>query len=86
MDKPWVVAIGDTLGVDTIGASNLLSRQSSVAVTVPQQASSLPDRSVGYDGVNLIMINQSGLPLLRELSKINGLRFRNGSNRVAVYF
>ena len=69
LQTPWIVALGDTLGIESIGVSELLGRKSSVVVTVPQSATSLPDRSVGYDGVNLMLINQTGLPLLREMSE-----------------
>lgn len=65
---PWIVVIGDTLGLETIGASEVLKRRASVAVTVPKSVESLPDHSMGYQGVDLMVINQSGLPLLEKMT------------------
>jgi len=64
---PWIVVIGDPLGMDRIGANELLRRDPTVAVSLPTQASDLPDSALGYDGVDLIVISGSGLDLLRQL-------------------
>ncbi|KAA5544504.1 hypothetical protein FYK55_09245 [Roseiconus nitratireducens] len=68
-EMPWVVSIGDPLGVDEIGTSTVLrDKQATIAVTRVDSADSLPWRSFGYEGVDLVMINASGLPVLRSMS------------------
>ncbi|TWU65222.1 hypothetical protein [Crateriforma conspicua] len=66
---PWVVAIGDPLDVDTIGANELLNREAQLAVCSIQDADDLPDRSLGWSGVDLLMINASGVDVLTQLSE-----------------
>ncbi len=66
---PWVVVIGDALGLETIGRSALLGRESSVAVTQIDAANALPDQAVGWDGVDLLIINASGAGILSELNQ-----------------
>lgn len=66
---PWVVSIGDPLGVDSIGASNvLLDKTARIAVTKIDASESLPAQAMGYDGVDLVMINASGLPVLELMT------------------
>lgn len=66
---PWVVAIGDPLGVDEIGASNVLvDSVARIAVTKIDSAASLPFQSLGYDGVDLVMINAAGMTVLSEMT------------------
>lgn len=65
---PWVVALGDPLGMDTIGANELLGRAATVAVSRPATAAALPDSVLGYDGVDLIVIGGGSTPLLNDLS------------------
>ncbi|MEO1525406.1 MAG: hypothetical protein AAFX06_08215 [Planctomycetota bacterium] len=65
---PWVVAIGDPLGVDRIGASDLLDRESRIGVTRVESADSLPSRVWGYDGVDLVLINGSGADVLESMT------------------
>ncbi|WP_146521392.1 hypothetical protein [Stieleria varia] len=67
-EMPWVLALGDPLGIETIGANELLDRDPTVTVTIPSSARSLPDQSIGYDGVDWIVINRTGLPLLGDMS------------------
>lgn len=64
---PWVVAIGDPLGIETIGENELLDRDPQVAVSIPATADQLPDRALGYHGVDLVVVNSAGLPLLSDL-------------------
>ena len=68
MDMPWVVSIGDPLGIDRVGASELLDRESRVAVTRIESSASLPAHSWGYDGVDLLVITGSGAEVLRTMS------------------
>ena len=65
---PWIVALGNPLGVETIGANELLDRGAQVAVSRPTDAAELPNSVLGYDGVDLMLINASGADLLRSLS------------------
>ncbi|NND96336.1 MAG: hypothetical protein HKN47_03280 [Pirellulaceae bacterium] len=63
----WIVSLGDPLGVDAIGANDLLKRDAMIAVSQPTSATELPGQSLGYDGVDMIMINSAGYELLRDL-------------------
>ena len=66
---PWVIAIGDALGVEGIGLSNVLTEKTGrIAVTRITRAEDLPFQSLGYDGVNLVMINSSGRKVLQGMS------------------
>ncbi|MEO1618500.1 MAG: hypothetical protein AAFV88_21790, partial [Planctomycetota bacterium] len=66
---PWVLAIGDPLGVDRIGTSNVLTEKlARIAVTKIEDSGRLPQHVWGYDGVDLIMINQAGIDVVRQLS------------------
>lgn len=64
---PWVVAIGDSLGIEQIGRNDLLARESSVAVSQVVSASDLPDRAAGWEGVDLLVITANGRAILRTL-------------------
>ena len=64
---PWVVVIGDPLGIDRIGANELLNRPASVAVTIPKSSDAFPDQAIGYEGVDAILVTGSGSPLLGQL-------------------
>ncbi|MEM6471184.1 MAG: hypothetical protein AAF802_16610 [Planctomycetota bacterium] len=67
--QPWVLSIGDPLGVDEIGKSNvLLDKAARFAVTMVKSSSMLPHHAWGYDGVDLIMINSDGADVLEDLS------------------
>ncbi len=65
---PWVVVFGDPLGVQEIGKNELLGKDASVAVSLIDDASECPDRSLGLSGVDLVIIGPGGLPVLRQLS------------------
>ena len=65
---PWVVSIGDPLGIDKLGTSNVMvDKLGSVAVTNVQSAASLPWSAVGYSGVDMVLINSSGLGILQQM-------------------
>lgn len=66
---PWVVVIGDPLAITTVGRNELLGRESSVAVSVAQSSTQLPDHAIGWDGVDLLVINRQGRGLIAELSE-----------------
>ncbi|WP_146601988.1 hypothetical protein [Novipirellula aureliae] len=68
LSMPWIVSLGEPLGVDAIGANALLRRSASVAVSNITSADQLPDRSIGYDGVDLVMIGGSGLETLGRMN------------------
>ncbi|TWU42065.1 hypothetical protein [Novipirellula artificiosorum] len=68
LGMPWVISIGDPLGVDQMGANALLRRDATIAVSIPKSAAGLPDSELGYDGVDLIMIGGSGTKLLAAMS------------------
>lgn len=67
--KPWVVVIGDPLGIETIGKNELLGRESSVATSIIESADDLPDALAGWEGVDLLVINQSGAAILSEMAE-----------------
>lgn len=64
---PWVVAIGDSLGIEQIGRNELLAREASVAVSRVDSAGDLPDRAAGWEGVDLVVITASGRAVLQTL-------------------
>ncbi len=66
-EMPWVLALGDPMGVETVGANELLGREAQVAVSMPQSPGELPDAVLGYDGVDLMLINDAGRDLLGGL-------------------
>ncbi|MCS7465299.1 hypothetical protein NZK35_01265 [Stieleria sp. ICT_E10.1] len=66
---PWIVSVGDPLGVDQIGASNvLLDKAARIAVTRIGSADRLPFQSLGYDGVDMVMVNATGVPVLEAMT------------------
>ncbi len=67
LGMPWIVSIGDPMKIDTIGASELLNREASLAVSRPD-ADSFPDSPIGYEGVDLIVISSQGHEILSQLS------------------
>ena len=68
LGMPWVVVFGNSLGIDTIGANELLDRDSSVAVTKITDPQSIPDNVLGFSGVDLIVITSEGVSALSGLS------------------
>lgn len=69
LEMPWIVVFGDPLGVDEIGANELLNRDALIAVSKPTVAMDLPDLVLGYDGVDMMMINAGGIDLLESLDQ-----------------
>lgn len=64
---PWIVIIGDSMGIDEIGKNDLLRRGASVAVAKIGRAEELPDRLPGWEGVDQVVISASGLDVLPEI-------------------
>ncbi|TVP93949.1 MAG: DUF4350 domain-containing protein [Planctomycetaceae bacterium] len=64
---PWVVVIGEPLGIERIGQNELLGREATVAVSTIETAADLPDRLAGWEGVDLLVINPPGMPVLQTL-------------------
>ena len=64
----WVVALGDTLGIEEIGKNDLLNRESSVAVSVVRSVNDVPDQPLGLSGIDLIMVGPSSIDLLAKLN------------------
>ena len=46
----------------------MLGRDALIAVSIPETSRDLPDSALGYDGVDMMMINGASAPLLRELT------------------
>ncbi len=69
LEMPWLVVFGDPLGVDRIGANELLDRDALIAVSRPTKAAQCPDSAIGYDGVDMMMIGGSSRELLADLSE-----------------
>ena len=65
---PWVVVLGDTLGIDQLGV-NVIRKDPIVAVSRMSDASMLPDRSIGYDGVDLLVIGGGCQSWIGDLSR-----------------
>ncbi|MGB7324993.1 MAG: hypothetical protein WBD31_08980 [Rubripirellula sp.] len=64
---PWVLVIGDPLGIDQIGVNRLLDRDASIAVTRPESADVMPNSMLGFDGIDMIVMGASGTDLLGRL-------------------
>ncbi len=67
IDRPWVVTLGDTLGIDRIGQSELLGVSGSLDVSAMVSPEKLPNDALGYDGVDFIVISGSAVEMLRFL-------------------
>lgn len=67
LTTPWIVAIGDPLGVETIGFNEILGRDAIFAVSRPSEPKHLPDSARGYDGVDLMILGGAGRELLQAL-------------------
>ncbi len=68
LEMPWIVAIGDPLGVNEIGANALLGRDALMAVSMPESAAGFPDSMLGYEGVDILMIGGSSRDLLQQFN------------------
>lgn len=69
IEMPWVVVIGDAIGVDQIGANDLLGRDATIAISNIVNANSLPSDSLGYSGVTMVMVNATGLDVLKQMTQ-----------------
>ena len=67
LEMPWIVSVGNPLGIDKIGANELLDRDPQVAVSKPA-ANEFPDSAIGYDGVDLFVITGTGHEVLGALN------------------
>ncbi|XZE54842.1 hypothetical protein SH139x_000822 [Planctomycetaceae bacterium SH139] len=74
--RPWVVALGDALGMDKIGRSLLLGDEGSLDVSLIGSAEQLPDHWIGYDGVDWVVLSSSGLSVVEAMTpaQVNALR------------
>ncbi len=74
--RPWVVALGDALGMDKIGRSLLLGDEGSLDVSLIGSAEQLPDHWIGYDGVDWVVLSSSGLSVVEAMTpaQANALR------------
>ncbi len=68
LSTPWVLVLGDPIGIDQIGVNRILNRDATIAVTRPISPTSMPDSSLGFDGIDMIVINHGGTDLLAKLS------------------
>ncbi|TWT87852.1 PrgI family protein [Neorhodopirellula pilleata] len=73
LQMPWVLVFGDPMGIETIGANELLDRDASVAVTRLTSAKPLPDHVLGFSGVDMILVTSSGHDVLEQLSPAQSL-------------
>lgn len=67
LGMPWIVAIGDPLGIDRIGANELLNRDPLIAVSKPLEATQFPNSHLGYDGVDMMLVGGSSAEILTTL-------------------
>ncbi len=72
LTMPWIVSIGDPLGIETIGVNELLKRNASIAVSRIERAETVPDHVLGFSGVDMIIITASGTDVLENLSAMQG--------------
>ncbi|WP_146513367.1 hypothetical protein [Rubripirellula amarantea] len=68
-EMPFVQVFGDALGIDQIGENELLRRDATVATFIPTSPDSLPDSSLGYDAIDVMVVTQSGQTVLSEMSE-----------------
>lgn len=66
--QAWIVAIGGSLDLETIGV-NVINKEPLVAVSNIQDATMLPEQSLGWDGVDLVLINSDSSSFIGELSE-----------------
>ena len=66
-DMPWIVVFGDSLEIETIGSNKILKRDSTVVVSTPSHPSMIPDSHLGYDAIDVVILNSAGIPLLQSL-------------------
>lgn len=68
LGMPWVMVFGDALSIDTVGLNELLNRDASVAVTRIKDPTAVPDHALALNGIDLLVVNAAGIPILKELS------------------
>lgn len=68
LSMPWILAVGDPLGIDEIGINKLLDRDATIAVSRPTSAAQFPDSVLGYDGIDMLVVNAAGSEVLAAMS------------------
>ncbi len=68
-ERPWLVVVGSPLGLDKIGANELLGREAIAASTLIEKPQSLPDHWLGWEAVDVLLINGTSLEWLEALDK-----------------
>ncbi|QDT02589.1 hypothetical protein K227x_09670 [Rubripirellula lacrimiformis] len=68
LSMPWVLVLGDPMGIDQIGVNRILDRDASIAVTLPKSPESMPESVLGLDGIDMIVINAAGSEFLGQLN------------------
>ncbi|QDS95943.1 hypothetical protein FF011L_47450 [Roseimaritima multifibrata] len=68
VDRRWVMILGDPIGVDQLGANELLNQEATVATTIVTDAADLPDHWLGYDSLDGLVISAGSAPLLDQIS------------------
>jgi hypothetical protein len=66
-DRPWLVVAGSPLGLDKIGENKLLDREAVAATTIIDGPQLLPDHWLGWEGVDVLLINGTSLNWLETL-------------------
>lgn len=56
-DRPWVVTLGESLGLEQIGSSSLLRTTGTLAVSRLEDPRELPSHWLGYDGVDWVVVS-----------------------------
>lgn len=67
--KPWIVSIGDSLGLESLGV-DVINKEPRVAVSKIQNAAMMPDQSIGWDGVDLVLIQSNCSPWIGDVSEL----------------
>lgn len=65
-DRPWLLVIGDPLGLDRIGENELLNRPPLASTTVVQDTETLPDHWLGLESVDVLIINATAGDLVSQ--------------------
>lgn len=68
LSMPWILVVGDPLGIDEIGINKLLDRDATIAVSRPTAAAQFPDSVLGFDGIDMLVVNAAGSDVLATLS------------------
>lgn len=66
-DRPWLLVVGDPMGLDLIGKNELLNRAPLATTTVIQDPQTLPDHWLGFEAVDVLIINATAVDLLTRL-------------------